>query len=93
MQRVCCVCSWPFLLGNQITRLPGLVGPYLVPSSHPCPLHALPPFCPPACLWARLVQCGLGDAFRCAGCPYRGLPAFEMGKPIQLPSDFLAADL
>ncbi|PRW51069.1 anamorsin-like protein [Chlorella sorokiniana] len=38
-------------------------------------------------------SCGLGDAFRCAGCPYRGLPAFEMGKKIELPSDFLAVDL
>ena len=39
------------------------------------------------------LQCGLGDAFRCGGCPYRGLPAFEMGKKIELPSDFLAVDL
>lgn len=38
-------------------------------------------------------SCGLGDAFRCGGCPYRGLPAFEMGKKIELPSDFLAVDL
>lgn len=38
-------------------------------------------------------SCGLGDAFRCAGCPYRGLPAFEMGKKIELPTDFLAVDL
>lgn len=34
-------------------------------------------------------SCGLGDAFRCTGCPYRGLPTFEMGKKIELPSDFL----
>jgi anamorsin len=38
-------------------------------------------------------SCSLGDAFRCGGCPYRGLPAFEMGKKIELPSDFLLADL
>lgn len=38
-------------------------------------------------------SCSLGDAFRCAGCPYRGLPAFEMGKKIELPPDFLVDDL
>jgi hypothetical protein len=27
-------------------------------------------------------KCYLGDAFRCAGCPYRGLPAFEPGQKI-----------
>lgn len=37
-------------------------------------------------------NCGLGDAFRCAGCPYRGLPTFEAGKKIQLQADLLAAD-
>ena len=50
--------------------------------------HHFSPACLPACL-----QCGLGDAFRCGGCPYRGLPSFEMGKKIELPSDFLAVDL
>jgi hypothetical protein len=39
-------------------------------------------------------KCYLGDAFRCAGCPYRGKPAFEPGDKIQFsnssnPSDNL----
>uniref|UniRef100_A0A7S0VEI6 Anamorsin homolog n=1 Tax=Polytomella parva TaxID=51329 RepID=A0A7S0VEI6_9CHLO len=38
-------------------------------------------------------SCGLGDAFRCASCPYRGLPAFEMGKKIQLSASTLDADI
>ena len=38
------------------------------------------------------MQCGLGDAFRCAGCPYRGLPSFAPGQKIELPADFLTAD-
>lgn len=37
-------------------------------------------------------SCALGDAFRCASCPYRGLPTFEMGKKIELPVGFLAED-
>ncbi|GAX85596.1 hypothetical protein CEUSTIGMA_g13011.t1 [Chlamydomonas eustigma] len=38
-------------------------------------------------------SCGLGDAFRCASCPYKGLPAFEMGQKVQLRADFLTADV
>lgn len=55
----------------------------LTPSAAGC-LHKTKTLC--------LLQCGLGDAFRCASCPYRGLPQFEMGKKIQLGGDYLTAD-
>ena len=29
-------------------------------------------------------KCYLGDAFRCAGCPFRGKPAFEPGDKLTL---------
>jgi len=38
-------------------------------------------------------SCALGDAFRCASCPYRGLPTFQKGVKIELPAGFLAEDL
>ncbi|KAG1664370.1 hypothetical protein FOA52_004703 [Chlamydomonas sp. UWO 241] len=41
----------------------------------------------------KLGKCGLGDAFRCASCPYRGVSAFAAGKKIMLDADLLTADV
>lgn len=70
MKRRCANCTCSRSKGTNVEITPD------------CPTGSEPqaPIAPPK---GGCGSCSKGDAFRCAGCPYRGMPAFEEGQKFE----------